>query len=48
MVMQYLVPDKMNIMVSNSDIPGVTFDKVEPWFKTQYAERGKTFEKLIL
>ncbi|KAF2885664.1 hypothetical protein ILUMI_20515 [Ignelater luminosus] len=40
MVFDHLVPDKMNILVMSSTVPDHTvYDKVEPWFKTQYADK---------
>lgn len=42
MVLNHLVPDKMNIMVFDQKyLPeGMSYDKIEPWFKTPYTDLG--------
>uniref|UniRef100_A0A1Y1M428 Nardilysin n=2 Tax=Photinus pyralis TaxID=7054 RepID=A0A1Y1M428_PHOPY len=37
MVLNNLVPTKMNVMISSADVPtNIVYDQIEPWFKTQY------------
>ncbi|KAF5289998.1 hypothetical protein FQR65_LT11664 [Abscondita terminalis] len=39
MVLDRIDPNNMNIMISSSEVPeGITYDKLEPWFKTQYTD----------
>lgn len=41
MVLNNLVPNKMNIMISTSELPNnITYNKIEPWFKTEYTDMG--------
>ncbi|XP_017771798.1 PREDICTED: nardilysin-like isoform X2 [Nicrophorus vespilloides] len=40
MVLNYLRPDKMNVMVMSNNMPAeIHCDQEEPWFKTQFAEK---------
>ncbi|KAK4875109.1 hypothetical protein RN001_011531 [Aquatica leii] len=40
MVLNKLSPDNMNIMINSTQVPAdITYDKLEPWFKTQYTDR---------
>lgn len=42
MVVNKLNPNNLNIMILSSTVPDdITYDKVEPWFSTNYTDRGK-------
>lgn len=41
MVVDHLVPQNMNIMIFDTKLPdGLSYDKVEPWFKTPFIDKG--------
>lgn len=41
MVLNNLVPEKMNIMILSSTVPEeIQYDKTEKWFSTNYTEKG--------
>lgn len=41
MVVDHLVPQTMNIMIFDTKLPdGLSYDKVEPWFKTPFIDKG--------
>lgn len=41
MVLNHLVPQSMNIMIFDRKLPpGMSYDKIEPWFKTPFSDKG--------
>lgn len=41
MVVDHLVPQKMNIMIFDTKLPaGLSYSKMEPWFKTPFIDKG--------
>lgn len=40
MVVDHLVPENMNVMIFDTKLPpDLSYDKVEPWFKTPFADK---------